>query len=178
MRKIPNYLNKHQILKLFDVTQEPDVMIAIFLALFCGLRIGEVVKLRKCDFDFEKRFLKIVNGKSPNKSIEGYGKDRMVALPQHVIIPLKMWFDVIGNNEYLFPSITFPNKHLSLAHLEKKYWVCLEKAGLRDVERIDSAGRKIRKYNFHTLRHTYATLLWEKTGDIYAVKNALGHSIA
>lgn len=103
-RKIPNFFSRQQILKLFDNIQDADVMIAVFLALFCGLRVGEVVRLRKCDFDFEKRFLKIVNSKNPNKSLEGYGKDRMVALPQHIIVPLQMWFDTIGEDTFVFQT--------------------------------------------------------------------------
>ncbi len=175
-RRIPNFFNKEQITKLFDAIQEPDVMISVFLALFCGLRVGEVVRLRKCDFDFEKRFLKIINSKNPNRTSEGYGKDRLVSLPQHLIVPLKMWLEIVGDTEFIFPSISLQGEHIGLQHLEKKYWVALRKAGLREVERVNTRGINIYKYNFHTLRHTYATLLWEKTGDIYAVKNALGHS--
>lgn len=49
MRKIPNYFNKSQLIKLFDCIQEVDLMIAVFIALFCGLRISETVNLRKGD---------------------------------------------------------------------------------------------------------------------------------
>src|SRR3989344_8215157 len=52
----------------------------------------------------------------------------------------------------------------------------LKKANLYFIDKQNKAGNSIARYNFHTLRHSYATMLWEKTGDIYAVKQALGHS--
>lgn len=175
MRKIPNYFNKSQLVKLFDCIQEADLMMAVFISVFCGLRISETVNLCKDDFDFEKRFLKIVNSKNPNRTKEGYGKDRVVAIPSHLISPLKVWFGILGERKCLFPSIS-SDKSICREYLEKKYFSVLVKAGLREIERYDKIGRPIYKYNFHTLRHTYATILWEKTGDIYAVKSALGHS--
>ncbi len=46
-------------------------------------------------------------------------------------------------------------------------WV--EKAGILPA----SGGR--RPVSVHSLRHTFATRLYEKTGDLYLVQRALGH---
>ncbi|MCH7974549.1 MAG: hypothetical protein IH949_11825, partial [Bacteroidetes bacterium] len=71
---------------------------------------------KKSDFDLEKRFLKIRDGKAPNKLRYGYGNDRMVALPHHLITPLRMWFDILENSEYLKRT-----QKTTLAKWEQKY---------------------------------------------------------
>lgn len=46
-RKLPNVLNKNQLIRLFSEIQETDVFMGCLIALFCGLRISEVCNLRK-----------------------------------------------------------------------------------------------------------------------------------
>ncbi len=176
MQKLPNVFNKEQLVKLFNNVSENDVMIACLLGFFCGLRLGEVTKIRIMDIDFESQRIKIVDSKNPNRHIDGYGKDRYVKMPPQIISPLKKWVEIIGNEPYLFPSVEEPNTPLSKKHLYRKYVKSLDKAGLRTQKYLDARGRPKYNYNFHTLRHSYATFLWEKTGDIYLVKEALGHS--
>ncbi len=175
-RKIPNVFNKEELMKLFDIIQEPDLMMMCFIALFCGLRFSEVLKLQKKNFDFYKKEVKILNSKLPNKSFYGYGKDRVVPLPDEIISPLKKWFELIKDKEYLFSSIERDDAPMCKSHLSRRYWSVLKKAGFRIAIGQNAVGKNVYKFNFHTFRHTYATMLWEKTGDIYLVKNALGHS--
>ena len=59
-RKIPNVFNKEQIYSLFDAVNNPDVMMACIVGLFCGLRIGEIVSLRYNDIDLVKKTLKVI----------------------------------------------------------------------------------------------------------------------
>lgn len=86
-----------------------------------------------------------------------------------------MWFN-LKNGEYLLESISLAGKPITTQHLFKKYKLMLKKANLHMIDKQNKSGNNIARYNFHTLRHTYATMLWEKTGDIYAVKQALGHA--
>lgn len=176
-QQIPSVFNKEQISSLFDAIREPDVMMACIIGLFCGLRIGEIVKLTFNDIDLVKKQVKVLNGKMPGKNLAGYGKDRVVPIPPQIIPLIVLWKNMHPNTEYLFPSLSKGNtEHIAPEYLFKKYKQCLEKAGLIVFRKLDAAGHKKNLYNFHTLRHTYATLLWERTGDIYAVKKALGHS--
>ncbi|MFA4886967.1 MAG: tyrosine-type recombinase/integrase [Candidatus Nanoarchaeia archaeon] len=174
-RKLPNVFNKEQLLELFKHIEEPDVMLATLLGAFCGLRLGEVCKLRKRDIDFEKKHLRVVNGKLPGKTLAGHGKDRVVPIPSKVVSAIMIWCN-LKEGEYLFESIVKADEPIATQHLFRKYKEALKKANLWMIEKQNQAGNKICRYNFHTLRHTYATLLWERSGDIYAVKQALGHS--
>ena len=174
--QIPSVFNKEQIYNLFDAIKTPDVMMACTIGLFCGLRIGEIVKLRFNEIDLVKKQLKVVNGKSPTKSLEGHGKDRVVPIPPQIIPLIATWKNMFQNSDYLFPSLTKGDEPITTQQIFRKYKHCIKRAGLINIRKIDAKGHKKNLYNFHTLRHTYATLLWERTGDIYAVKQALGHS--
>lgn len=176
MRKLPNVFNKEQIKQLLKAIDEPWLMVAILLGIFCGLRRMEVSNLKAEHIDLTTRRLRVENSKNPNKSIEGYGKDRMVPVPQFLTPVLKLWIQLIGGQGYLFPSLKNPAEPVSKEHLWRAYNQALQRAGLNDVIKNDAKGMRRHKYNFHTLRHTYATLLWEKTGDILTVKSALGHA--
>src|SRR3989338_2324181 len=93
-RKIPNVFNKDHLISLFNAIESPDVMMASLIGTFCGLRIGEVCRLKKKDIDLTKMLLRVVNGKLPGKSIEGYGKDRVVPIPPKIIPLFQMWMDI------------------------------------------------------------------------------------
>lgn len=174
-RKLPYYFSREELFKIADNIDEPRVMVAFTLALFCGLRLSEVCKLKFSDINFEKGVLTVRDGKMPYKKVRGYGKDRIVPIPEKVMPVLNMWKN-INKEEHLFPSIANKVNHIHPYYLSKVYKEILDKTGINQVESKNSIGRIRHKYTFHTLRHTYATLLWEKTGDIYAVKAALGHS--
>lgn len=177
MRKLPNVFNQTQLHQLLDTINEPWLMIAVLLALFCGLRKSEVCNLRVQDIDLSTKRVHVCNSKNPNRTIEGYGKDRIVPLPVFLEPVLYRWInDFCNGKDYLFPSLKNPLLPVSGEHLWHSYAQTLRRAGLDRVVKTDAKGMPRHQYNFHTLRHTYATLLWERTGDILTVKTALGHS--
>ena len=177
MRKLPKVFTHEQINKLIAVIDEPWLMVAVLIALFCGLRRHEVTNITVHCLDLQGRRLRIENSKNPNRSWEGYGKDRVVPLPECVIPILEKWLAVRDKKgTYIFPSLKNPELPISDEHLFRAYKKALERASINQVIKIDSKGLPRYQFNFHTLRHTYATLLWEKTGDILIVKHALGHT--
>ncbi|MBS3147448.1 tyrosine-type recombinase/integrase [Candidatus Woesearchaeota archaeon] len=176
MRKLPKIFNREDIAKLVDAIDEPWLMTAILFGLFCGLRLGEVCNLRVQDIDFTARRVCVDDSKNPRRTYEGYGKDRVVPFPDCFSSSLKRYLELIGEQTYLFPSIRNSNTPIATGHLWRAYKQALLRANLCRVAKTDARGRPRHQYNFHTLRHTYATLIWEKTGDILSVKAALGHS--
>jgi integrase len=90
-RKLPYFFSKENIFKMVDNIDDPKLMTAFTIALFCGLRIGEICKLKFSDIDFSNRTITVRDGKMPYKIIRGYGKDRVVPIPEKVMPILKMW---------------------------------------------------------------------------------------
>lgn len=164
-RKLPNVFNKKQLIELFTVIEETDVFMGCLLALFCGLRIGEVCKLKKNDIDLESERIKIVQGKG--------SKDRYVMLPSSIKPLIEKWFR-ITEDQYFIP--TNSEKGISENYLSKKFREYLRKANLLIETEKTSVGQQRHLYSFHTLRHTYATYLLEKGVDLYYIQRSLGHS--
>ena len=164
-RKLPNVLNKKQLLKLFGCIEETDIFIAGLLALCCGLRLSEVCSLKKQDIDFENERIKVVQGKG--------SKDRYVMLPQKLKPIIEKWFRV-NESEMLLPAVH--NEQMSAGHLSLRFRKYIKKAELSIFLYNTCKGQPRYAYSFHTLRHTYATFLLEKGVDLYYVQRALGHS--
>jgi len=164
-RKLPNVLNKKQLLQLFSIIADTEMFIACLLALCCGLRISEVCSLKKQEIDFENERIKIVQGKG--------NKDRYVMLPEKLKPILEKWFR-INENEHVVPAAY--KEEMATGHLSLKFRKYLRKAELLIDTEKTSTGQQRHAYSFHTLRHTYATFLLEKGVDLYYVQRALGHS--
>ena len=166
-KKLPNVFNVEQLKKMFSVVDKPKYMVIYLIGFFCGLRISEVCKLRAEDIDLERRVLKVVKGK--------FSKDRYVAIPFPIIKILKKWIEYIGDSEYLFSTTSHANPHITDSTIHKKLEYDLKRANLFIPDFKDKAGFTRKRFHFHTLRHSYATYLYEKGMDLMMIKEQLGH---
>lgn len=178
--KLPDMLTKEQLIRLFEAMDRPKCSIACFIAVSCGLRIREVCRLQPCDCDLERRTIKIRDSKNPNRAKnKGYGKDRIVPIPEMAVSPIKKWLEIIQGGKWLFPSMTSPDKHLRPKTLHEWFREARERSGLNQVDyvvqRKGQAPLTVYKFRFHSLRHFYAQYVYERTRDLYSVANLLGH---
>jgi integrase len=123
--------------------------LAIMLAGYCGLRRGEIARLRREDMepDLLGWALRVV-GKG--------GHVRMVPLPREIVVEIQR-----TESGWLFPSTRGyeQGRHISPAWLAK-----LVKRHLP------------RELTTHTLRHRCGTVAYAKTKDLRAVQELLGHT--
>jgi site-specific recombinase XerD len=128
------------------------------LMLETGLRVSEVCKLRRADVDLESCRLRVRDGKGE--------KDRQLWFPEDLADELGEWLERRTETDegWLFPTRngteTTPR---SIRRTVKRY---AEKAGIDWHEDVSP----------HTLRHTFATNLLRRTGNIRLVQKALGHA--
>lgn len=184
--KLPYTPTKEEIIRLFEVCPIPKLMIGLFVSLMCGLRIQEIRRLKINDINLQKREIIIRNSKNPNRSKEGYGKDRIVPLPLCSISPIKRWLNVIeGKSIWFLPSSKCWDIPVSKEWLEEGFSYLRKTSGLNKVEydikykknsKNKIEGRRQYLIKFHSLRHFYATYVYERTDNIEVVSKLLGHN--
>ncbi len=174
--KIPEILTVKQLRKLFEVVDDPTYMVIYSLATFCGMRRASIATLLKDQVDLERGCILVRDDKNPNRGRDGYGKDRNVPIPTLLFPLLELWMEYNPNSKYMFPSPFRRSNHISVDALSKKIIVDLRRAGINNPTYVDKRGYKRHLYRFHTLRHSYATYYYERTGDAIGLKNNLGHA--
>ena len=161
-KRLPKYLTLEDSLRLLEAVdgefKERDYCILIFF-LNCGLRLSELVGINLSDINSE--YVLNVRGKGD--------KERTLFLNQACVNALKSYMKVrpvdgISDKNALFISrkkCRITNK--GVYHMVNHY---LEKIGLGN-----------QGYSPHKLRHTAATLMYQKGGvDIRTLQAILGHS--
>jgi site-specific recombinase XerD len=135
------------------------------LAYGCGLRAGEVARLRAGDIDSEQMIIRIVQSKGR--------KDRHVMLPAEVLDLLRQWWKVrpsrhdagvAPEQRWLFPG---RNDRLGLPVTTRQF-------GRLFKEAAKAAGLR-KTLSLHTLRHSFAPHLLERGTDIRLIQALLGH---
>ena len=160
--RAPEVPKRAQILKLFrmvDTSNNRGKRDFAILQLFvqCGLRLSEVASIELDDIQIGERkgTLQIVAGKGD--------KQREIHLNKTARQAIKAYLSVrptlLDTNKLFLSQLNRPLSTRSIYHLTKKY---LEAAGMPDL-------------SCHSLRHLFATNLYNQHKDILLVKEALGH---
>lgn len=153
-KRLPEVLSKDEVCKLINSPSNDKHRALLSIVYSSGLRVSEVVNLRKSDIDFDRKlmFIRCSKGK----------KDRYTIISNMTMLLLKDYLPTIPNSSYLFPGQK-PNSHLSI----------------RTVQVIVQRG--VKKLNInknittHSLRHSFATHLLEQGTDIRIIQELLGH---
>jgi site-specific recombinase XerD len=152
-KTLPEILTIEEVKKLINTTRNIKHKLIIKLLYGCGLRVSEIINLKKQDINFRESLIKIKLGKG--------NKDRYVKLPESIISDLKAYAQ-LNPSQILFPS----NRE---GKLTKKT------IGKIVSDNAKKAGIKKRVYP-HLLRHSFATHLLEQGTDLKIIQKILGHS--
>ena len=166
---------RRRLLTTLDGLENMPVTIAARIALFTGMREGEVCGLRWVDVDLEARKIWVRQAIGRGKDGETYVKtsksDRVrdIPIPESLVNILAEWKRtrdncdpssyVIGSRKYASPT-TICKKWSTLAHA------------------FNFTGIEGRTCTFHDLRHTYATMAVAAHMDIKTLSSILGHTSA
>lgn len=152
-KTIPEILTVQEIKKMIESINNIKHRLILKLLYGCGLRVNEIINLKKSDLNFEEQLIKINLSKGK--------KDRFVKIPESVVEEIKSYF-LLNNSEILFPSSRGGN---------------LTKKTVGKI--VENATRKaeIKKRVYpHLLRHSFATHLLEQGTDLRIIQKLLGHS--
>ena len=185
--KLPTIYTTEQLITIFDRVVQPKMAIILWLGLFCGLRIREVCNLKISDVDLLNKKLFVRDSKNTNRFLEGYGKDRIVTIPDIAIPPIKRWLSIIQGGVWFVPCMQSPDRQIRTKTVHEQYRQILKLCGLDEAEYVveytarnygvkKDLKKTMHKYRFHTLRHTYATYLLEKGVPLEHIQKLLGHN--
>lgn len=161
--KVPLVLSQKEIKRILAMAPGLKARVMLSLAYGCGMRAGEVVRLKVGDIDSAQEVIRIIQSKGR--------KDRNVMLPEDILGLLREWWkerptsqdkDVPGPERVLFPG--YRGKHLSARQISRLFKETAREAGIT------------KPVTLHTLRHSFATHLLERRVDIRVIQALLGHT--
>jgi site-specific recombinase XerD len=161
-KRVQVVLSKEEVWRLLKSCDLLKHRVLVGLLYGCGLRCMEVRSIRLQDMDFDRRQLRVVQGKGK--------KDRYVPLSEHLIRGLKSYIEVEKPVEWLFNGQPLPNR--AGGDFDSRY---SQKGVQWAVKQACKRAGITKDVHVHTLRHTYATHLLEDGIDIMTLKNLLGH---
>lgn len=153
-QKLPVILSHDEIGALLKSISNKKHRLLVALAYGAGLRISEVVKLRRQDVDIDSLTITVRQSKGK--------KDRLTLLPESLVKDLQPMMDAKNINEYIFESNR--GGHLSEASGQKIFYRALKETKIK------------KSATFHSLRHSFATHLLENGVDVRYVQELLGHA--
>ena len=148
--------------------------VGIILALYTGLRIGEICGLKWSDIDFDNKMIHVNRTvqRVYRKEFNGKGKSQIIiSAPKtrssNREIPL---------STMLLPILRKINPEHPDFFLLSGSEKCIEVRTYRTFFDAFLERNQIDKINFHALRHTFATRCIEAGGDCKTVSELLGHA--
>jgi site-specific recombinase XerD len=159
--RLPLTMSPNEAERLLTMAGSLRNEVMLSLGYGCGLRAGEIVRLKDGDIDSAQMIIRIVQGKGR--------KDRHVMLPPELLLSLRQWwkvrptrFDagVPAGERWLFPGRR-QGQHLTYRQLSRLFHESAAAAGIT------------KRVSLHSLRHSFATDLLEKGIDIRYIQALL-----
>lgn len=121
----------------------------------CGIRVGELVKIKIQDVDTLEKWIKIQKGKGNKDRVVPYSMRVQSVLQRYLLVRNQYWGENFSN--WLFPG------RGGKSHLSKRM--------------VQNLFAKQRSYiTPHMVRHTTATHLLDNGGGIREIQSLLGHA--
>jgi site-specific recombinase XerD len=153
-KRLPGVLSREEIEKLLDTEQNPKHRLLLMMAYSSGLRVSEVIALKKKHIDFDRKTLLVARSKGR--------KDRVTLLSNRAATFLEEYCRCFDITDWLFPGQD--NGHLRIRSAQNIFEKAVQNANIQ------------KEVSIHSLRHTFATHLLESGTDIRYIQVLLGHA--
>lgn len=156
-KRLPIILSKSDFIFLVNEEKNLEHKCFLLLGFCCGLRASETATIKIENIDSKNHRLKVIGKGS---------KERYTILPDIVICYLRLYYkskNMKIKEGYLFKG-TQGNNHISPYTIENYFTNYANELGIDD------------KISYHTLRHSFATFYLINDGDIFTLKDMLGHT--
>jgi site-specific recombinase XerD len=154
-KRLPVVFSRSEIKSILDTEKDLKKRLLLMIVYGSGLRVCEVVRLKRQDVDLARKVIVIHLSKGR--------KDRITILADTAITALLEYYSCYHISGWIFPGAG-NNSHLSIRSAQRICETALKKAGIA------------KNASIHSLRHTFATHLLENGTDIRYIQELLGHS--
>lgn len=151
---LPKVLSGQEVLKILGALSNKKHRLLLSITYSSGLRVSEVCRLKPSDINFERRTIRIEQGKGR--------KDRISILSEQCARLLAEYIMEYRPGQWLFES-TEPDGHISDRTAQRVFKNALQASGIK------------KPVGIHSLRHSFATHLLENGTDIRYIQELLGH---
>jgi site-specific recombinase XerD len=163
-KKLPEVLTIEEVRRILGCVHHLCFKACLSTIYACGLRIQEGTHLQVKDIDSASEIIHIHNGKG--------GKDRNVPLPQSILKILRQYWVTHRNPVWIYPSrdkegiyrLDTATKPMTVRAVQRAFLGALQESGVTKEATV------------HTLRHSWATHLYEAGVDLRIIQAYLGHS--
>jgi integrase/recombinase XerD len=153
-KRLPVALDRKEVDALFAATNNLKHLAILMMTYSAGLRLDEVIHLKREDIDTARMMVRVRDGKSQ--------RDRYSLLSKVALETLEHYLRYCKPGTWLFPGAD-PEKPISPTSVQKMFQDVLARTGITKPASV------------HTLRHSFATHLLEAGCDLYHVQLLLGH---
>jgi integrase/recombinase XerD len=150
---LPEYLNKDEVKRLINSTNNLKHKCILELLYSGGLRLSELLNIKISDIDSKDMIIHIRMAKGK--------KDRKVMLSEVLLSDLRIYLKKYKPTTFLFEGQN--KEHYSAKSVQNVVHLAAQKAGIK------------KHVTPHTLRHSFATHLLENGVDIRYIQELLGH---
>jgi integrase/recombinase XerD len=153
-RTLPEVLSSDEVARIFDATTNLKHSAILMTAYSGGLRVSEVAHLKIGNIDSGRMTIRVERGKGQ--------KDRYTILSAVCLNELRSYYLRYRPQTWLFPGQE-PDKPIGIGTIQTLFKHAKQRAGIR------------KKATPHTLRHSFATHFLEGGGNVFRLKELLGH---
>ena len=159
--KIPIFISKEELNIIIENTEEEYLKKLFTLAFHTGMRVGEIVNMKWDWIDLNSNSIKIKNDESFTTKSKA---DRIIPMNETIFNLLQLQRDYLHHieNDYIFYRIL--GIRLNEDFVSKQFKKATRRAKLNEG------------IHFHTLRHSFASALVQRSIPLYFIKELLGHS--
>lgn len=155
-KRQPVILSTEEVKRILNAAPSRTSKLAIGIMYAAGLRNSELCRLRVRELDFDRRTIRVSQGKGAS--------DRLVMLPTTFSATLKRICADLRPDDWLFPSLDHRNdRHITPRTLQRWVNIAADLAGIS------------KRVTPHSFRHAFATHLLENGTDIRFIQKLLGH---
>lgn len=153
--RLPEVLSPREVKRLLGATVKLRDRCLLMTAYAAGLRVSELVHLKRSDIDPQRMMIRVEQGKGK--------KDRYTVLSPRLLGELRRYKQAYQPVSWVFFGKN-RNCPLDITAAQKVYNLAKQKSGVE------------KGHGIHTLRHCFATHLLEDGVDLVTIKTLLGHN--